>query len=101
MTFFILDQYQYSFVQSTELEAVCTLLGYYAVLIGSQLPVFQVSLLVPSSRIKQSIMGPVGCPDMLVTISQRWLTSQKSEDLISTTMEAWNHATTGVQYQFM
>jgi hypothetical protein len=57
---------------------VCTLLESYTALIGSLLPVFRDNLSVLSSRVKQSKkysswtacrlkMGPVGCPETLVT----------------------------------
>ena len=37
-------------------------------------------------------MGPIACPETSATINLRWVTSQKSEDLIYTAAEAWNHA---------
>ena len=38
------------------------------------------------------MMGPVGCPEMPVTVNLCWAASQKIKDLIYSTVEAWNHA---------
>jgi len=37
-------------------------------------------------------MGPIGCTETSVTASLRCVTSEKSEDIICTAAEAWNHA---------
>ena len=37
-------------------------------------------------------IGPIGCPDRSVTLTQRCVTSQKSEKLIYTATEAWSQA---------
>jgi hypothetical protein len=37
-------------------------------------------------------MGPVGFPQMLVTVNLHWVTSQKIKDLSYSTVEVWNHA---------
>ena len=37
-------------------------------------------------------MGPIGCPETSVAINLPCVTSQKTEDLMYTTAEAWNYA---------
>jgi hypothetical protein len=39
-------------------------------------------------------IGLIGCTETSVTTNQRRVTPQKSEDLIYTAAEAWNHADT-------
>jgi hypothetical protein len=36
-------------------------------------------------------MGPIGCPQTSVTSNLHCVTSQKSEDLVYTAAEDWNH----------
>jgi hypothetical protein len=47
----------------SRVNGLFALLGYYAALFGSQLPTFQESLLVPSSRVKQSSVTDVSGPN--------------------------------------
>jgi hypothetical protein len=59
------------------------------VLIGSQLLTFWDNLSVLSLRVKQSKkMEMIDCPEILVTINQCCVTSQKSKDFIYTVVEA-------------
>jgi hypothetical protein len=64
---------------------VFVLLGCYAAFIGSYWPTFLDSLLVWSSRVNPECWQ--------LTTNKRCVTFQKSEDLIYTTVEAWNHST--------
>ena len=51
-----------------EIDENCARLGYYAASRGNFLPTFREKLLVPSTGFKNpKRMGPISCPELLVT----------------------------------
>jgi len=47
------------------------------------------------------LKGPISCPETSVNTKQRCVTFQKSETLIYTGAEAWNHAHTNIWKEFL
>jgi hypothetical protein len=63
------------FGRDVRVDEICALLGYYAALSGSSVPMFRDNVSVPSSRVKKSL------DSLYRSTTQRCVISEKSADL--------------------
>jgi len=88
-------------VRSSDVNEIFALLPSYAAYSDNSLPTFRGNLSVPSSKVKNprrftTIEDGVDRYSRNVrqrVITVRWVTAQKSADLICFAAEAWNHVT--------